>query len=212
MSKEEREKILEEMALENEKLAKLQKKISEIKTKSIEEYNRLTDDEFLYAVVSLGRKIKPNFVMSRAQGLEIRKIFKSDKANVSVDISGLKLVKSYDSFDLIEDGKEQDFSFEIKEPMKLETEYFFLDFTGDTSNRNVTLDDYPLTIRNAKPEDTYIISGYSKQLRRLFIDWKVPVTLRKRWPVIVNKKGIIVYVPRYQKEFKKADNCNFYVK
>ena len=212
MSKEEREKILEEMALENEKLAKLQKKISEIKTKSIEEYNRLTDDEFLYAIVSLGRKIKSNFVMSRAQGLEIRKIFKSDKANVSVDISGLKLVKSYDSFDLIEDGKEQDFSFEIKEPMKLETEYFFLDFTGDTSNRNVTLDDYPLTIRNAKSEDTYIISGYSKQLRRLFIDWKVPVTLRKRWPVIVNKKGIIVYVPRYQKEFKKADNCNFYVK
>lgn len=212
MSKEEREKIIEEMALENEKLAKLQKKISEIKTKSIEGYNRLTDDEFLYAIVSLGRKIKSNFVMSRAQGLEIRKIFKSNKANVSVDISGLKLVKSYDSFDLIEDGKEQDFSFEIKEPMKLETEYFFLDFTGDTSNRNVTLDDYPLTIRNAKPEDTYIISGYSKQLRRLFIDWKVPVTIRKRWPVIVNKKGIIVYVPRYQKEFKKADNCNFYVK
>ena len=212
MSKEEREKVLNEMALENEKLQKIQEKISQIKTKSIEDYNRLTDDEFLYVIVRLGRTLKPSFTMSRAQGLEIRKIFKSDKANVSVDVSGLKLVKSYDSFDLIEDEKAQDFSFEIKEPTMLDTEYFYLDFTGDTSNRNVTLDDYPLTVRNAKPEDAYIISGYSKQLRRLFIDWKVPLTLRKRWPVIVNKEGTIVYVPRYQKDFKKADNCNFYVK
>jgi tRNA(Ile)-lysidine synthase len=212
MSKEERNKILEEMALENEKLAKIQEKISQMKTKTIEEYNRLSDDEFLYAIVRLGRTLKPNFAMSRAQGLEIRKIFKSDKANISVDISGLKLVKSYDSFDLIKDDDKQDFSYEIKAPTMLDTEYFYLDFTGDTSNRNVTLHDYPLTIRNAKPEDTYLISGYAKQLRRLFIDWKVPLPLRKRWPVIVNKDGIIIYVPRYQKNFKKEDDCNFYVK
>lgn len=212
MSKEERNKILEEMALENEKIAKIQEKISQIKTKTIEEYNRLSDDEFLYAIVRLGRTLKPNFTMSRAQGLEIRKIFRSDKANISVDISGLKLVKSYDSFDLIEDEKEQNFSYEVKEPTVFDTEYFYLDFTGDTTNRNVTLNDYPLTIRNAKPEDTYLISGYAKQLRRLFIDWKVPLPLRKRWPVIVNKDGIIIYVPRYQKNFKKEDNCNFYVK
>ena len=212
MNKEERNKILEEMALENEKLAKIQEKISQIRTKTIEEYNRLSDDEFLYAIVRLGRTLKPNFVMSRAQGLEIRKIFKSDKANISVDISGLKLVKSYDSFDLIKDDDKQDFSYEIKEPTMLDTEYFYLDFTGDTSNRNVASNDYPLTIRNAKPEDTYLISGYAKQLRRLFIDWKVPLPLRKRWPVIVNKDGIIIYVPRYQKNFKKEDDCNFYVK
>ena len=212
MTKEEREKILKEMAEENEKLAKIQEKISQIQTKNIEEYNRLNDDEFLYAIVRLGRTLKPSFTMSRAQGLEIRKIFKTNKANVSVDISGLKLVKSYDSFDLIEDKNDQDFSFEIKEPTVLDTDYFFLDFRGDTTNRNVTSNDYPLTVRNAKPEDTYIISGYSKQLRRLFIDWKVPLPLRKRWPVIVNKEGTIVYVPRYQKDFKKADNCNFYVK
>ena len=212
MSKEERKNVLKEIASENDKLVKIQDKISQIKTRNVNEYNRLTDDEFLYAVVSLGRKLKPGFTMSRAQGLEIRKIFKSDKANVSVDISGLKLVKSYDSFDLVTDEKEQDFSFEINEPTVLDNEYFYLDLTGDTSNRNVTLNDYPLTIRNAKPNDTYIISGYAKPLRRLFIDWKVPLTLRKKWPIIVNKDGVIIYVPRYQKNFKKEDNCNFYVK
>ena len=212
MSKEERAKVLEEMNQENEKLAILHDKIAQIKTNKLEEYNRLTDEEFLYAMVGLGRRIKPNFVLSRAQGLELRKIFKSDKANVTVDVSGLKLVKSYDSFELNFDEKTPDFIYQINEPSVLDTEYFYLDFRGDTTNRNVTLDDYPLTIRNAKPEDTYIIKGYSKQLRRLFIDWKVPLTLRKRWPVILNKNGTIIYVPRYQKDFKIENNCNFYVK
>ena len=69
-----------------------------------------------------------------------------------------------------------------------------------------------MTVRNAKPEDEYLISDYTKQLRRLFIDWKMPVTLRKRWPVIVNKEGKIVYVPRYQKDFVIEKDCNFYVK
>ena len=212
MDKDERKKILEEIALENEKLLKIQEKISQIKTNNIEEYNRLSDDEFLYAIVKLGRTLKPNFTMSRAQGLEIRKIFKSDKANISVEVSSLKLIKSYDSFDLTIEENEQDFSYEIKEPMVLDTDYFYLNFLLDTSNRNVTINDYPLTIRNAKSNDTYLISGHAKKLRRLFIDWKVPLPLRKRWPVIVNKDGIIIYVPRYQKDFKKEDNCNFYVK
>ena len=150
--------------------------------------------------------------MSRNQGLEIRKIFQSDKANISVNVDDLTLVKSYDSFLFVKQNEEVDFSYEINEPTVLDTPYFYLDFTGDTSNRNVSKEDYTLVVRNAKPNDVYLIKGYEKQLRRLFIDWKVPVTLRKRWPVIVNKDGTIIYVPRYQKDFKKEDNCNFYVK
>ena len=212
MDKNEREKILNEIASENEKLAKLSEKISKINDNKVNAYNRLTDEEFLYAIVALGRKIKPGFTMSKAQGLEIRKIFKSDKANVVVDVDGLKLIKSYDSFEMVINQDEEGFSYTVKSPMVLDTDYFYLDFTGDTSNRNVSPNDYPLTIRNAEPDDTYLISGYQKQLRRLFIDWKVPITLRKRWPIILNNKGNVIYVPRYQKGFKKEENCNFYVK
>ena len=212
MSKDDRQKILKEIDEENAKLAIINEKISQIKSDKREEYNRLTDEEFLYALVNKGREVKPNFTMSRKQGLEIRKIFKSDKANVSVNVDDLTLVKSYDSFQFVKQNVEVNFSYKITEPTVLNTEYFYLDFTSDTSNRNVSKNDYPLEIRNAKPNDVYLIKGYEKQLRRLFIDWKVPVTLRKRWPVIVNKDGTIIYVPRYQKDFKKEDNCNFYVK
>lgn len=212
MNKEDREKILKEIDEENKKLEAINEKISKINTNKCEEYNRLNDEEFLYALVNKGRELKPNFTMSRNQGLEIRKIFLSDKANISVNVDGLTLVKSYDSFQFVDQEQEVDFSYKLDEPGVLDTEYFYLDFTGDTSNRNVGKDDYPLTIRNAQPNDVYLIKGYEKQLRRLFIDWKVPVTLRKRWPIIVDKNGTIIYVPRYQKDFKKEDNCNFYVK
>ena len=212
MSKEERKNILDEMAQENERLAKINEKISQINSDKCEDYNRLNDDEFLYALVALGRKLDPAFAISRAQGMEIRKIFQSDKANITVDVSGLTLVKSYDSFQLLPDQDVVDYSFVLEQPGKLDTEYFFLDFSGDTSNRHVKEEDYPLTIRNARPEDVYSISDYGKQLRRLFIDWKMPVPLRKRWPVIFNKNKQIIYVPRYQKDFEIDENCNFYVK
>ena len=212
MNKDERKRILAEMSEDNRKLAEINERISRIDSDKCEDYNRLSDDEFLYALVALGRRLDPAFTISRLQGLEVRKIFASDKANVTVEISGLKLVKSYDSFQFIFDKEVPDYSYVLEAPGKLDNEYFFLDFSGDTSNRHITLDDYPLTIRNAKPEDEYLISDYTKQLRRLFIDWKMPVTLRKRWPVIVNKEGKIVYVPRYQKDFVIEKDCNFYVK
>ena len=212
MSKEERKQILDEMAEENKKLAAIKEKISKLDGHNVDEYNRLTDDEFLYAIVALGRELDPAFTISRNQGLEVRKIFKSDKANVSLEVAGLTLVKSYDSFELIPNQEETDYSFALEQPGKLDTKYFFLDFSGDTSNRHISEDDYPLTIRNAKPEDVYLISDYEKQLRRLFIDWKMPLLLRKRWPVILNKDNKIVYVPRYQKDFVVDENCNFYVK
>ena len=212
MNKFDRKKILREIDDENLRLNVINDKISRINSNKCENYNRLTDDEFLYAIVKRGRELKPDFTMSRNQGLEIRKIFQSDKANVSVNVSDLTLVKSYDSFQFVDQNKEVNFSYKIDNPCVLDTEYFYLDFTGDTSNRNVGKEDYPLTIRNAQPNDVYLIKGYEKQLRRLFIDWKVPVPLRKRWPVIINKNGTVIYVPRYQKDFKKENNCNFYVK
>ena len=212
MNKFDRKKILREIDDENLRLNVINDKISKINSNKCEDYNRLTDDEFLYAIVKRGRELKPDFTMSRNQGLEIRKIFQSDKANISVNVSDLTLVKSYDSFQFVDQYKEVNFSYKIDSPCVIDTEYFYLDFTGDTSNRNVGKEDYPLTIRNAQPNDVYLIKGYEKQLRRLFIDWKVPVPLRKRWPVIINKNGAVIYVPRYQKDFKKENNCNFYVK
>ena len=212
MSNEERNNLLKEIEEENQKLAAILEKVAQIKTNSIEEYNRLNDIEFLYAVVAMGRKIKEDFVISKEQGAELRKVLLSDKPNISLAVDGLVFVKEYDSFYIQEEVTQTDYEFVMNEPGILDNEYIFIDFRKDSSNRNVSLADYPITIRNARNDDLIVIKDYSKELRRMFIDWKMPASLRSRWPVIINKEGKIIYVPRYQKDFKPEENCNLRVK
>ncbi len=212
MTNEERKKILEEIDNENKELHRILDVVANIKSNKIEEYNRLNDIEFLYAIVALGRKVKDDFIVSKEQGAELRKVLASDKPNVSLIVDGLRFMKEYDSISIKEDVEESDYSFVLNEPGVLDTDYFHLDFTKDSSDRNVSLPDYPITIRNAKSEDVIEILNYSKELRRMFIDWKMPASLRNRWPVILNKEGKIIYVPRYFKDFVITPDLNFYVK
>ena len=212
LSSEERQNILKGISIENEKLSAIFETISKIKTNSVQEFNRLNDTEFLYAIVMLGRRVKNDFAISKKQGEELRKILLSDKPNISLIVDGLCFLKEYDTFSIKENENPCSYSYVLEAPGALDTPYFSLDFSNGASDRNIQLEDYPLTIRNAEPNDTYRIKNYDKELRRLFIDWKVPVSLRKRWPVILNKDGNIVYVPRYQKDFVPKKGCNFYVK
>ena len=212
LTTDERKKILEEIDVENKELAKILDVVANIKSNKIEEYIRLNDTEFLYAIVALGRKIKDDFVISKEQGAELRKVLLSDKPNISLNVDGLKFLKEYDSLSIQEDLETTDYEFVLNEPGVLDTPYFFLDFTNGSSDRNISLPDYPITIRNAKNDDLIEIQNFSKELRRMFIDWKMPISLRNRWPVILNKDGKIIYVPRYLKDFVIPPNCNFYVK
>ena len=212
MSDQERKQILDEINKENENLNLIFVKISQIKSNSVEEYNRLNEIEFLYALVALGRKLKNDFMISKKQGDEIRKVLLSDKPNVLLIVNGLCFYKEYNEFGFKMFNDTNDYDYVLDEPGVLDTPYFYLDFSKHSYDRNVTTEDYPIRIRNAQPNDSYRIKDYYKPLRRLFIDWKMPQSLRNRWPIIINKDGIIIYVPRYQKGFVPGDNCNFYVK
>ena len=162
--------------------------------------------------MALGRKLKNDFTISKKQGEEIKKVLLSDKPNIILEIDGLYFFKEYDTICFREKGDSDNFEYTLEKPGVLDTPYFHLDFSVDSLRRNVFDTDYPLTIRNARGDDVYQINGYTKELRRLFIDWKMPKSVRNRWPIIVNKDGIIVYVPRYQKDFVPDENTNFYVK
>ena len=212
MSPIERKDILSEIDQANEKLSQIFITISKIQSNKVEEYLRLNDVEFLYALVALGRKLKPDFIVSKKQGEELRKVLLSEKPNIALNVDGLCFFKEYDVLGFREFDEALDYFYDLTEPGILDTPYFYLDFTVDSSNRNVKEDDYPITIRNAQKDDEYEITGYKKELRRLFIDWKMPESIRNRWPIIVNKDGVIVYVPRYQKDFVREENCNFFVK
>lgn len=214
MSVKERNDLLREIDKKNLELSQLINKIDLSKLNEINYLLSLDKKSFSYAINMLVTSVNTSLSVSKENVGEIRKVLLSKKPNVVTKIKrGLYLIKEYErvSFSKSE-PKASTYSYLLKRPTKLDTPYFQLNFLLDASNRNVHLEDYPLIIRNIKNRDYTYINGYKVEVRRLFIDWKMPISLRLKWPVIVNNEGKIIYVPRYQKEFKIDKNCNFFVK
>lgn len=146
--------------------------------------------------------------ISEGQMRELYKNLSSKKPNIEVKLGyGLYYYQEYGQIRIIE--KQEKYEYVIERPVILECDEFVIDLTGDTSDRNIKLDDYPITIRTIKPGDKYQISDYEVQVRRLFIDWKMPRHLRRLWPIIVNKDDKIIYIPRYRKNYIDTHRTKF---
>ena len=174
----------------------------------------LDDKTLKYALNILVKKLGENKNLSKENVGEIKKAIFSKKPNVFFKVKrGVFFIKEYDYIDfVVSELKQINYSFTLTQPGVLDTPYFFLDFSVDSSNRNVFEDDYPITIRAALPSDDVLIKGNKVSVRRLFIDWKMPLRLRKRWPIILDKNNNPIYIPRYQKDFVPTKEINFFVK
>ena len=214
LSLSERRKYLKEIDNKNKELRAILSSVKRAKLGDVSYLLSLNLITYLYAINEAVQKLGKSLYISRDQGKEILKILKSDKPNVIANIKrGLVLVKAYDEvmfFKKLPEYKE--YSYVVDSPKRLNTRHFYLDFRFGSKNRNVTIDDYPLTIRTIKEDDDFEIDGNVVNAKRVFIDWKMPLLVRKQWPVILNKDDKIIYVPRYQKSFKKDKDSNFYVK
>ena len=216
-NKQERETILLEIAKNNKKIQELKENLKKINLNYVKNIVNLDDFSFAIALHLELEKISNGDVektsISRKFANEIKKALLSDIPNISFSINkDISFVKNYDECGFKRTEENKPYSYTLSGPGKLETEYFTLDFTGDTKNRNVSLKDYPLTIRNAKLNDRFDVKDYKTSIRRAFIDWKMPKEIRAYWPVIENKDGKIIYVPRYRKNFVPKPNDNFFVK
>ena len=213
MSDYDREKLLEEIKKENTKLQEAYQRVECLDDLSNKEILKLPNLEYRLYLNKLAVEVQSDFSISQKVADEIRKVLLSDKPNVITPVTNnLVFVKEYETsyFDFV--NSQYDYLYVLESETKLDTPYFYLDFSHGASNRGVSKEDYPIMVRNAKKEDIYFIKGYPVKVRRLFIDWKMPLSLRKRWPVILNKDNRIIYIPRYQKDFIPDDHCNFYVK
>ena len=212
LSNKEIEDLVNEINRKNLKIETINKKLSLLDLNSVDIMLSLNEEEFMRGIVILIRDIDRRIEISSKFINEIKKAFKSDKSNVSIKLNnGYVLLKSYGRLYLYKD-EEINYSYTINNPGILDNQYFYLNFLENSENRNVFLADYPLTIRNSQNNDTYKVSGYTCKVNRLFIDWKMPPHIRKRWPVILNHEGKIIYIPRYKKDFVISEDINFYVK
>lgn len=67
---------------------------------------------------------------------------------------------------------------------------------------------FPLTVRNRHTGDRVKTTAGTKKVKDLFIDKKVPHSLRDTLPIIVNPEGEIIWIPGYyHKPYPKHTQC-----
>ena len=208
-----RMRLLDEINRSNDILKALLAKVDTLDN-SISTLLKLNQAEFAYYLNKQIKEINPSYLITYKQSIEVAKVLVSKKPNVSIFMEKYNVVieKTYDRLFVKSHEPRDSYSFIISEPSIIDNDYFFANFLSDTKNRNITLSDFPLTIRSFKPNDKYKIKDYEVLVRRLFIDWKMPMSIRAYWPIILNKEGKIIYIPHYQKDFVPDENTNFYVK
>lgn len=210
-SREKKEALDKEICCKNEELSLLECKLNSIDKNSIKSLLELSDIELAYSLNKTIRESLLDYECSMSFVKEIRKVLESPKSNVIIPLKdSFVLSKEYDSLFVRDLSKSFD-PIVISSPCLIDNEFFYFDLVKRGKDKGITENDYPLIIRPAKSGDRYRIKNYDCSVNRLFIDWKMPLYLRKIWPVFEHD-GRIVYIPRYQKNFDVNDDKYFFIK
>lgn len=201
-----RQKILLEIEQKNKHLHLLREKIKKkINTNSnrlnVEKLISLSSEEFIEVIIQflLFNLKNTHISLSKKRIHEIYKICLSKHQNIQIlTIQNFSLYKEYNEIVFRRSLKEfQNYFYMVKRPSKLITKEFYIDFTNGAEDKNIFIKDYPVIIRPAVYNDKIKIGNFGAKIRRLFINWKLPVCFRKIWPVFCNLKNEILYVPKY---------------
>jgi bifunctional protein TilS/HprT len=145
---------------------------------------------------SEGMKIEPQKITA-ARNLAFENLKKRNSTD-SVDLKcGVSLYRDYEGFYMAHTIEQ--IPFEHRLPNK--TKYVFPEMLLDLSNPslfNAKDEDFPLTIRSARPDDKFGTGIVNKSVADFLKKHKVPAYLRNFYPVILNKNGKIIFVPFYE--------------
>ena len=217
MSKVEREHFLDEIRKANNEQEEFEEQLKEKVTidssLDIRTIIALTPREFKEVLMRFVNTTGTHVDLSDGRIAEIRKICLSEKPNITLELAeGVYLIKEYDVLVMANSVEPDNYSYIIAEPCVFTCDQFDLDFTMGAEDRNIYPSSYPLTIRSSHDNDKYQVGGNMCSLKRLYIDWKMPMRLRKSWPIILDRRGRIVYIPRYRKNFVDNHTSKFKIK
>lgn len=151
---------------------------------------------------------------------EILNLIESKHSNASIDLPGnYKAIKEYNKLKFVEGVKFIDnYKIEIEKYVELPNGHFISLVSDEEKNDNnvcrisssdITL---PLYVRTRCLGDKMALKKINgrKKLKDIFIDSKVPVSLRDSWPVVVDSKNNILWIPGVKKsKFSKQKNESY---
>lgn len=206
LSVKEREAYLKDIKKDNENLLKIREKSQNLIHDNyllVEELKCVDKDAFAYALFSLLNKVDIYSISKKRIDSFIR-MFDSTKANIKVKLNNdVNYFQEYGKIYVLKN------LIPYRYLISKVGEYSFKEFDVNLANIKQDNMDYPLTIRPADNLDRYSIKSYNCSVRRLFIDWKMPLHLRKMWPLIVDKFGEVIYIPRYREKYVQKEGSIF---
>ena len=136
-------------------------------------------------------------------------VIKSKRSNVKVHLpNGVQAIKSYDTLVLSTINREvNSYDIELNKFVNLPNEKN-IEVVKDTkltnnfvcrlNSKEISL---PLHVRSRQNGDKILIKGMigKKKINDVFIDCKIPMDERDKWPIVVDNDGLVVWLPGLKK-------------
>lgn len=216
MSLAEKNNVLAEIGEQNRQIQKIFNVIRRLDLSHNANLLALDDKSLQYALNAMCKNSGVKTYISKNQTKSIAQILSSNKPNVILRLSNhCYFEKSYQSCRFYRGDRLTAYNFVFKdEIVPIETDDFYFDFLSQAkmNNLEISSSDFPITIRPIRETDFVTIKNYAVPANRLFIDWKMPLAIRKFWPVVVNSADKIIYVPRYRSDCPIEKKKFFYLK
>ncbi len=147
-------------------------------------------------------------------------LINSTKSNSIVHLpNNVIVIKSYNELVFSYDDEEYgSYEIEINKVVNLPNGKIIeeIEDINDTSNFTIRLNskelNMPLYVRNRKDGDKIIIKGMSghKKVSEIFINEKIKINDRKLWPIVLDSKDNIVWIPGIKKsKFDKTGSSEY---
>lgn len=202
MSLQDKNAVLKEIKDENEKLKKQREKVDAYLCKYEQ---KIEVDSFLKLERDVQILVLRQFIVSQTKSLNLSfKNIKDMIRMIQCCTNDNKIHNINENYDLYveygkifvgEKQKEESFSYTLEKIEYIENENFKVCKEGKKiEGIYVNENDFPLTIRNAQKQDEIALRFGTKKVNRFFIDRKIPHSERKKWPVVVNAQGKVIFV------------------
>ncbi len=155
----------------------------------------------------------------------IMNLIHSKRANCFVNLPNEVIArKNYNYFEFVREVDEiASYEIEFDQYVLLPNHHSIekVDFTDDNSNNICRLNSkditFPLIVRTRKIGDRISLKGLdgTKKIKDIFIDKKIPLEKRDIWPIVVDSKGHVVWIPGITKskfDKKKMDDYDIILK
>lgn len=148
------------------------------------------------------------FVINNNHVLKVYELINSNKPNISINlVLNLSVIKSYDTLEFILDNEESsDFKIELVDSVEVFNGIIKIDDkSSSNSNYEIRLNSkdikLPLYVRNKREGDRINIKNMtgSKKVSDIFINEKISLNDRNKWPILVDSDNNILWVPGLKK-------------